>query len=47
MEEAVAGTTGDSPESVINIDNIDIDVNNFVDSIDPIGARSIQEHPIQ
>jgi hypothetical protein len=38
VEEAVAGTTGDAPESVINIDNIDIDVDNLVDSIDPIGA---------
>jgi hypothetical protein len=38
MEEAVAGTTGDAPESVINIDDIDIDVDNLVDIVDPIGA---------
>jgi hypothetical protein len=38
MEEAAAGTTGDAPESVINIDDIDIDVDNLVDSINPIGA---------
>jgi hypothetical protein len=38
MEEAVAGTTGDAPESVINIADIDIDVDNLADSINPIGA---------
>jgi hypothetical protein len=38
MEEAVAGTTGDAPESVINIGNIEIDVDNLVDSINPIGS---------
>jgi hypothetical protein len=38
MEEAVAGTSAVAPESVINIDNIDIDVNNLVDDVNPIGA---------
>jgi hypothetical protein len=42
MEEAVAGTSAVAPlqgiESAINIDNIDIDVDDLVDSIIPIGA---------
>jgi hypothetical protein len=38
MEEVVAGTSAVAPESVINIDNIDIDVDNLVDEVDPIGA---------
>jgi hypothetical protein len=38
MEEAVAGTTGDAPESMINIDDIDIDVDDLADSIIMIGA---------
>jgi hypothetical protein len=42
MEEAVAGTSTVAPlpgiESVRNIDIIDIDVDNLVDDVDPIGA---------
>jgi hypothetical protein len=42
MEEAVAGTSTVTPlpgiESVVNIDDIDIDINDLVDSIIPIGA---------
>jgi hypothetical protein len=38
MEEAVAGTSAVAPESVMNIADIDIDVDDLVDSIIPIGA---------
>jgi hypothetical protein len=38
MEEAVASTSAVAPKSVINTDNIDIDVDNLVDEVDPIGA---------
>jgi hypothetical protein len=38
MEEAVAGTSAVAPESVINIDDIDIDVDNLANEVDPIGA---------
>jgi hypothetical protein len=38
MEAAVAGTSAVPPESLINIDDIDIDVDDLVDSIIPIGA---------
>jgi hypothetical protein len=40
MEEAVAGTSAVTPESVINIDgiDIDIDVDILVNDVDPIGA---------
>jgi hypothetical protein len=42
MEEAVGTTSTVAPhqgiESAINIDNIDIDVDNLVDDVDPIDA---------
>jgi hypothetical protein len=51
MEEAVAGTSTVTPlpgiESVINIDNIDIDVDNLVDDVDHIGAPFDPSTPIQ
>jgi hypothetical protein len=40
MKEAVAGTSAVPPESVINIDDIDIDidVDNLINDVDPIGS---------
>jgi hypothetical protein len=38
MEEAVPGTSAVAPESVINIDNIDIHEDYLVNDVDPIGA---------
>jgi len=38
MEEGVAGTGTVAPESAADIDNIGIDADHLIDSIDPIGA---------
>jgi hypothetical protein len=40
MEEAVTGTSAIAPESVINIDDIDIDidVDNLINNVDHIGS---------